>query len=114
MVADNQSPFFFPSDEYHQIAADTWIRQALAAVRPSNTFLVAAIDRLTALITNQDRLSEVIRQKQAELIRMNTNVSAANMQFTSAGRWPTDRLNPLITRNSFPPFGTIASLTKHL
>jgi hypothetical protein len=45
-------------------------------VRPSITFLVAAIGRLTALITNQDRLLEVIRQKQAELIRMNTSVSA--------------------------------------
>jgi hypothetical protein len=31
---------------------------------------------VTALLTNQDRLLEVIRQKQAELIRMNTSVSA--------------------------------------
>jgi hypothetical protein len=75
VVADNQSPSFLRANTIKlQLALG---QGGLSLLRGQATpFFLLQLVGVTALITNQDRLLEVIRQKQAELIRMNTSVSA--------------------------------------
>jgi hypothetical protein len=75
MVAQTSCPLFFPSPESIklQLALD---KVGSRCCEAKQHLSCCCIGRLTAKITNQERLLEVIGQKQAELIRMNTSVSA--------------------------------------